>query len=241
MRMCTSAAPASRSSATSLRVVLPRTIESSTTTSRLPAIACLSGLSFRRMPCWRSVWVGEMKVRPDVAVLREPLAVRDARSRARSPIAAGMPESGTPMTRSASTGASRGERRAHPPARLVQRAVVDHASPAARSRRTRTCTARASRPGRPAADSTPVRRDLDRSRRARRRARTRRRRCRARTSRSTTTQPRSSSLPEHERAHAVRVAEGVERLLGDDHDRVGARDELHRLARCRRGWGGAPA
>ena len=64
IRMCTSAAPASRSKRTSLRVVLPRTIESSTTTSRFPAMARFSGLSFRRMPCWRMVWLGEMKVRP---------------------------------------------------------------------------------------------------------------------------------------------------------------------------------
>ena len=37
IRRCTSRAPASNSIATSLRVVEPRTIESSTTTTRFPA------------------------------------------------------------------------------------------------------------------------------------------------------------------------------------------------------------
>ena len=48
IRRCTSAAPASRSIVTTARVVVPRTIESSTTTRRLPAMAARSGLSFRR-------------------------------------------------------------------------------------------------------------------------------------------------------------------------------------------------
>ena len=64
MRTCTSAAPASRSIRTSARWVLPRTIESSTTTSRLPAITSRSGLSLSRMPSWRIVCDGWMKVRP---------------------------------------------------------------------------------------------------------------------------------------------------------------------------------
>ena len=37
-------------------------------------------------------------------------------------------------------------------------------------------------------------------------------------------------LAEDERAHAVRVAERVEGVLGDEHDGVGAVDELHGLA-----------
>ena len=62
--MCTSVAPASSSIATIWRVVLPRTIESSTTTSRLPRITAGSGLNLSRMPCWRSAWSGWMKLRP---------------------------------------------------------------------------------------------------------------------------------------------------------------------------------
>jgi hypothetical protein len=46
------------------RVVVPRTIESSTTTRRLPAMFSLIGLSLRRTPRLRSSWVGAMNVRP---------------------------------------------------------------------------------------------------------------------------------------------------------------------------------
>jgi len=44
--------------------VVPRTIESSTTTIRLPAITSRSGFSFSLMPSCRMVWLGWMKVRP---------------------------------------------------------------------------------------------------------------------------------------------------------------------------------
>ena len=64
MRRWTSAAPDSRSIFTMARVVVPRTIESSTTTTRLPAMFSRSGLSLRRTPLARSAWVGAMKVRP---------------------------------------------------------------------------------------------------------------------------------------------------------------------------------
>jgi len=63
MRMCTSAAPAPRSIATIWRVVLPRTIESSTTTTRLPATTSGSGLNLSRNPWRRSSWPGWMNVR----------------------------------------------------------------------------------------------------------------------------------------------------------------------------------
>ena len=64
IRMWTSAAPASRSIRTRARWVLPRTIESSTTTSRLPRITSRSGLSLSRMPNCRMVCDGWMNVRP---------------------------------------------------------------------------------------------------------------------------------------------------------------------------------
>ena len=64
MRRCTSFAPDSRSMATSWREVLPRTIESSTTTRRLPSMMSRRGLSLRRMPSSRSDGEGWMKVRP---------------------------------------------------------------------------------------------------------------------------------------------------------------------------------
>ena len=78
-RRCTSRAPASRSSETILRVVVPRTIESSTTITRLPSSTCGSGLNLSRRPTSRSSWFGWMKVRPDVAVLDQPVAERQPR------------------------------------------------------------------------------------------------------------------------------------------------------------------
>ena len=44
--------------------VLPRTIESSTTTTRCPAMTSRSGFSLSRMPRCRIVWLGWMNVRP---------------------------------------------------------------------------------------------------------------------------------------------------------------------------------
>ncbi len=63
MRRCTSRAPALKSMSTSLLVVLPRTMESSTTTSRLPEMTVRMGLSFMRRPSWRRWSSGWMKVR----------------------------------------------------------------------------------------------------------------------------------------------------------------------------------
>ena len=53
MRMCTSRAPAARSMVTILRLVVPRTIESSTTTTRLPSSTSRCALSFTFTPKWR--------------------------------------------------------------------------------------------------------------------------------------------------------------------------------------------
>ena len=64
MRRCTSVAPASRSIWVSVRWVVPRTIESSTTTSRLPARFSRRGFSFIRTAAARASWVGAMKLRP---------------------------------------------------------------------------------------------------------------------------------------------------------------------------------
>ena len=50
MRRWTSRAPASRTILTILRLVVPRTMESSTTTTRLPFTTCLTGFSFSFTP-----------------------------------------------------------------------------------------------------------------------------------------------------------------------------------------------
>jgi hypothetical protein len=49
---------------TSLREVVPRTMESSTSTTRFPSSTSRTGLSLRRTPKWRMLWVGSMNVRP---------------------------------------------------------------------------------------------------------------------------------------------------------------------------------
>ena len=63
-RRCTSVAPASNSICTSLRVVEPRTIESSTTTTRWPRSTEGSALNLSLTPRSRSPWSGWMNVRP---------------------------------------------------------------------------------------------------------------------------------------------------------------------------------
>ena len=62
--MSSTLAPASRSSAMVSRVVVPRTMESSTTISRLPRTLEVSGLSLMRTLAPRACVFGSMNVRP---------------------------------------------------------------------------------------------------------------------------------------------------------------------------------
>ncbi len=62
--MWTSLAPAPRIIPTIFCDVVPRTIESSTTTTRLPASTSRTGDSFSFTPKCRICWDGSMKVRP---------------------------------------------------------------------------------------------------------------------------------------------------------------------------------
>jgi hypothetical protein len=62
--MWTSRAPASFTMVTSLREVVPRTIESSTSTIRFPLSTSRTGLSLSLTPKWRMLWLGSMNVRP---------------------------------------------------------------------------------------------------------------------------------------------------------------------------------
>ena len=64
MRRCTSRAPASRSRRTSGPVVLPRTMLSSISTTRLSSTFSLMTLYLSITPILRSESVGSMKVRP---------------------------------------------------------------------------------------------------------------------------------------------------------------------------------
>ena len=77
MRTCTSVAPASNSIATIWRVVLPRTIESSTMTTRLPATS-VERVELHADALLAHALVGLDERAADVAVLDQALAERDA-------------------------------------------------------------------------------------------------------------------------------------------------------------------
>ncbi len=62
--MCTSRAPAARTSATSAFVVVPRTMESSTITTLLPSMTSPTALNLRRTLATREACEGWMNVRP---------------------------------------------------------------------------------------------------------------------------------------------------------------------------------
>src|SRR5215467_3632302 len=64
MRKCTSLAPASRIICTIFTEVVPRTMESSMSTIRLPLTTARLALCLRRTPSCRMWWLGSMKVRP---------------------------------------------------------------------------------------------------------------------------------------------------------------------------------
>lgn len=71
MRRCTSAAPAARTMRTNLRLVVPRTIESSTRITFLSLNTLRSGLNFNLTPSSRSGWSALMKVPTDVMVAHQ--------------------------------------------------------------------------------------------------------------------------------------------------------------------------
>ena len=86
-------------------VVVPRTIESSTTMSRLSRTTSRSGLSLTLTPRWRIACDGWMNVRPLYRLRTMPSRYGMPAASA-NPAAAGAPVSGTGITRSASTACS---------------------------------------------------------------------------------------------------------------------------------------
>ena len=96
------------------------------TTRRLPATFSRSGLSFMRTADSRMRLARRDEAAADVAVLHEPWPYGMPLTRAK-PSAAGTPDSGTPMTMSASTGACIGELLAHAHAGLVDVVPVQDA------------------------------------------------------------------------------------------------------------------
>ena len=61
--------------ATILSQVVPRTMESSTSTTRLPSTAARRGFSFKSTACSRWAWVGKIKLRPMYRFFTKPVAM----------------------------------------------------------------------------------------------------------------------------------------------------------------------
>ena len=68
LRICTSFAPFSYRKSTVSRICVPRTMESSTNSSRFPWISSCTGICFIRAILSRSFWVAGMKLRLQVGV-----------------------------------------------------------------------------------------------------------------------------------------------------------------------------
>ena len=140
------ARPRRAASATILRVVEPRTIESSTTTSRLPAITCGERVELEPHAVLAQRLVGLDERAPDVAVLDQPVARTAGPTRARSPAPPACPS----RARDHDVGLDRRlgrEPLAHALALGVQRLAVHLGVRAARSRCARTRTSSRARRG----------------------------------------------------------------------------------------------
>ena len=110
MRRCTSRAPAFRTMRTSLRLVVPRTSESSTRITLLPASRCLNRIQLQLDAEVADRLRGLDERAADVVIANQPMPERNARF-GRVAKAAATPESGTGTTMSASTGYSRASSR----------------------------------------------------------------------------------------------------------------------------------
>ena len=125
IRMCTSVAPPSRSSSTSLREVLPRTIESSHHDKSLALDRVTQRVELEPDALLTDVLRGRDERAADVAVLHESLAVRNARllrvADCRRDAGVGHAHHQIGLD-----GAEPRHCSTHAPARLVQRAVVEH-------------------------------------------------------------------------------------------------------------------
>ena len=124
MRRCTSLAPASRSMRTIWRVVLPRTIESSTTTRRLPLHHLGQRVELHPQAVVAQLLAGLDERARDVAVLDQPVVLRDAGC-AREALRRGVAGVGD---RDHEVGLDRrlaGEDLAHPAAHRLERAALE--------------------------------------------------------------------------------------------------------------------
>ena len=221
---------------TSWCIVEPRTIESSTITSRLPATSA-SGLNFILIPWRRSDVVGLDERAADVAVLDQPLAVRDS-GRPREADRGGRARVGNRHHEVGLDGRLGCEPLAHPDTnavhlraceRRVRPREVDVLEDAERLPALRQRLRRAA--GRPRRSRRP--------RRAGPRARTTapiRSSAHVSEARTQSSPPSAFDQPaDRERPDPVRVAEADQLPLGERHDRVGALEPAPSPARRRAG------
>jgi hypothetical protein len=135
------AAPASRIICTIFTDVVPRTIESSMSTMRLPRMSALIGVVLQ-LHAEVTDFLARLDEGPaDIVRADDAELERNADSWLK-PIAAGTPLSGTGTTRSASTGL-RATARRRSPCGLRRPTCRRRSNPAARNRRARRCRARA--------------------------------------------------------------------------------------------------
>ena len=121
--MCTSAAPASRSICTIWRVVLPRTIESSTTTRRLPAMTSGQRVELQAQAVLAQLLAGLDEGARDVAVLDEAVVLGQPGG-ARQPARGGVAGVGHGDHEVGLDGRLAPEDLAHAPARDLQHLAV---------------------------------------------------------------------------------------------------------------------
>ncbi len=113
-------------SATILRVVEPRTMESSTTTTRCPAMRSRQRVELQPQPVLAQALVGLDERAADVAVLDQPVGERQPAAVARSPAPPGCP-SRAPRSRRRRRGRLVGQALAHAVARAPCSALAVHA------------------------------------------------------------------------------------------------------------------
>ena len=106
IRTWTSTAPESRTILTIFRLVVPLTMESSTSTTRFPRISSETGFNLILTPEMANGLLGLDEGPADIVVADQSELETGSAIRREKPMAAATPESGTGTTMSASTGCS---------------------------------------------------------------------------------------------------------------------------------------
>ena len=228
--MCTSLAPASRTIWTIFWDVVPRTIESSTSTTRLPSIIRRLALCLSLTPMWRIEFVGLDEGSPDIMIADDAeleghaRSLREADRRRRAGIGHRHDDVGIDrdFRRRAPRRCAFARRRRCGPRRWNR---------AARNRRTRRCRSVTSAARRETALSMPLAVTTTISPGFR--SRTKRAPMMSSAQVSDAEDPGAVEIAEHQRADAERVAAADHLLGGERHQREGAFDLAHGLDEAR--------